>query len=108
MSRRMIARKASHKTIAIGGDNVAKLRDRIDHGEAGDKVDFPDPAAAPLGTDEEAAGTRSVTGIGNDNAPALPTARGTGSRKAGGSKVMTMLFLASAITAIALIVAISL
>jgi hypothetical protein len=32
------------------------LRRRIDHGELGDKVDFPDPAAAPLGTDDEAAG----------------------------------------------------
>jgi hypothetical protein len=33
-------------------------RRRIDAGETGDKVAFPDPAAAPLGTDEEAAGTR--------------------------------------------------
>lgn len=34
----------------------AKLRDEIDHGQARDKVSFPDPAAAPLGTDDEAAG----------------------------------------------------
>lgn len=34
-----------------------RLRSDIDHGQAGDKVDFPDPAAAPLGTDDEAAGT---------------------------------------------------
>ena len=33
------------------------LRDDIDSGRTGDKVAFPDPAAAPLGTDEEAAGT---------------------------------------------------
>lgn len=33
------------------------VRSRIDSGEAGDKVDFPDPAAAPLGTDAEAGGT---------------------------------------------------
>jgi hypothetical protein len=32
------------------------LRRRIDHGELGDKVNYPDPAAAPLGTDDEAAG----------------------------------------------------
>jgi hypothetical protein len=32
------------------------LRQRIDHGETRDKVDFPDPAAAPLGTDAEAGG----------------------------------------------------
>ncbi len=33
------------------------LRHRIDHGRSGDKKGFPDPAAAPLGTDDEAAGT---------------------------------------------------
>lgn len=33
---------------------AAKLRDDIDRGRAGDKVGFPDPAAAPLGTDAEA------------------------------------------------------
>ncbi|MBM3606589.1 MAG: hypothetical protein FJX25_18335 [Alphaproteobacteria bacterium] len=32
------------------------LRAGIDHGQAGDKVDFPDPAASPLGTDAEAGG----------------------------------------------------
>ena len=36
---------------------TSKLRDRIDRGDAGSKVDVLDPAAAPLGTDEEAAGT---------------------------------------------------
>lgn len=35
---------------------VDDLRRRIGRGEAADKVDFPDPAAAPLGTDAEAAG----------------------------------------------------
>lgn len=33
-----------------------EIRRAIDSGATGDKVDFPDPAAAPLGTDEEAAG----------------------------------------------------
>jgi hypothetical protein len=37
--------------------NVDELRADIDRGRTGDKVDAPDPAAAPLGTDEEAAGT---------------------------------------------------
>lgn len=32
------------------------LRHALDHGRGGDKVDFSDPAAAPLGTDDEAAG----------------------------------------------------
>lgn len=33
-----------------------QLRARIDSGSTGEKVGFPDPAAAPLGTDDEAAG----------------------------------------------------
>ena len=35
----------------------AKLKHDIDRGRGGNKVDSIDPAAAPLGTDEEAAGT---------------------------------------------------
>lgn len=34
-----------------------RLRHDIDSGRSGDKVPFIDPAAAPLGTDDEAAGT---------------------------------------------------
>jgi hypothetical protein len=41
----------------LKGNTTAQLRDDIDHGRTCDKVDAPDPAAAPLGTDEEAAGT---------------------------------------------------
>lgn len=33
-----------------------RLRKDIDKGKTGEKVDWPDPAAAPLGTDAEAAG----------------------------------------------------
>ncbi|WP_336096771.1 hypothetical protein [Roseovarius sp. CH_XMU1461] len=33
-----------------------RLRQEIDAGKAGDKQGFPDPAAAPLGTDAEAGG----------------------------------------------------
>ena len=33
-----------------------RLRIDIDRGRTGEKVDYPDPAAAPLGTDDEAAG----------------------------------------------------
>jgi hypothetical protein len=36
---------------------TAKLKHDIDRGRGGDKVDAVDPAVAPLGTDEEAAGT---------------------------------------------------
>lgn len=37
--------------------NVSRLKDDINTGRTGDKVPAFDPAAAPLGTDEEAAGT---------------------------------------------------
>lgn len=36
---------------------VDRLRSDIDEGRTGDKVRYPDPAAAPLGSDDEAAGT---------------------------------------------------
>lgn len=37
-------------------ENTSRQRHDIDSGKTGDKVDFPDPAAAPLGTDAEAGG----------------------------------------------------
>ena len=41
--------------------NVDQALDRIDRGQTGEKVDWPDPAASPLGTDAEAGG-HPVTG----------------------------------------------
>lgn len=38
-------------------ETADRLRQAIDNGRTGDKVAAPDPAAAPLGTDDEAAGT---------------------------------------------------
>lgn len=38
------------------GKTYAQLRDAIDRGQTGSKVPYPDPAAAPLGTDDEAGG----------------------------------------------------
>lgn len=43
--------------MATPGATPDQLRDDIDSGRTGDKVPGADPAAAPLGTDEEAAGT---------------------------------------------------
>ena len=37
--------------------NADMLRRDIDKGKAGDKTGFPDPSAAPLGTDAEAGGS---------------------------------------------------
>jgi len=39
---------------------AAELRDDIDHGLTGDKVAVEDPATAPLGTDDEAAGATAT------------------------------------------------
>lgn len=39
---------------------AAQLREDIDSGEAGDKAGFPDPSAAPLGTDAEAGGNAAT------------------------------------------------
>jgi len=38
-------------------DTIEQLRADINSGRTGDKVSAPDPAMAPLGTDDEAAGT---------------------------------------------------
>jgi hypothetical protein len=43
--------------MAAQGNTTARLRADIDRGRTGSKIDYPDPAAAPLGTDDEAAGT---------------------------------------------------
>jgi hypothetical protein len=41
----------------LNTSTISQLRDDIDAGRTGDKLEWPDPAAVPLGTDEEAAGT---------------------------------------------------
>jgi hypothetical protein len=38
------------------GGTTDELRVAIDSGRTADKIDWPDPATAPLGTDDEAAG----------------------------------------------------
>jgi hypothetical protein len=42
-------------------ETTEQLRIAIDQGTAGDKVDVTDPAAAPLGTDDEAGGSPNTT-----------------------------------------------
>jgi hypothetical protein len=37
-------------------EHATQLRDDIDHSRTGDKVNAPDPSAAPLGTDDESSG----------------------------------------------------
>lgn len=51
---------------------VEALRGDIDSGKTGDKVDFPDPAAVPLGADDEAGGH-------SPNRPEMASARAAAS-----------------------------
>ncbi len=46
--------------------NVTRLRRDIDAGRTGDKSPGMDPATAPLGTDDEAAGTRMDPRLAED------------------------------------------
>jgi hypothetical protein len=50
-------RRTPTERTPTGGAAADRLRHKIDEGGTQDKVDHPDPAAAPLGTDAEAAGT---------------------------------------------------
>jgi hypothetical protein len=48
----------AEEPVAAGerATTTSQLRAAIDAGQTRDKVNYPDPAAAPLGTDDEAAG----------------------------------------------------
>jgi len=47
----------------VTGSEAPRIRRDVDHGRTGEKVDWPDPAAAPLGTDEEAGSVGPAKGI---------------------------------------------
>ena len=53
----MINLTKARREGAPAESTAEQLKADIDSGRTGDKVNNPDPAAAPLGTDEEAAGT---------------------------------------------------
>jgi hypothetical protein len=84
--------------------NTDQLREQIDRGQTGDKVDFPDPAAAPLGTDDEAAGRPPVVDAIEPGPEHAKPAIEAGTRKPGaGGKVLALIVVVAAIAAIALI-----
>jgi hypothetical protein len=56
-------------------DTTYRLRHEIDSGQSGDKIGFPDPTSAPLGTDDEAAGTPAPPDAVRETA-AYETSRG--------------------------------
>ena len=56
-----------------------QLRNSIDSGHTGEKIGMPDPAAAPLGTDAEAAGaspTAAELKLEAQSAPSTPDLQG--------------------------------
>lgn len=54
-------------------DQGQRLKEVIDQGAGADKIAFPDPAAAALGTDDEAAGQTPTAGI---SSPGIRTPSG--------------------------------
>lgn len=62
MPRRPIHQPKRHQPERDRGTTVEQLRRDIDRGVTHDKVPGSDPAAAPLGADEEAAGTPPPSG----------------------------------------------
>jgi hypothetical protein len=76
-----------------GPPNADQLRKAIDEGRTGDKVAFPDPAAAPLGTDAEAAGA-PPSGGERRQALAAEVAAVPTSRQSAGALPLVLGFLA--------------
>lgn len=71
-------RLAETRNAAMNGKNFPPTADRIridiDRGLEGDKIPYPDPAVAPLGTDEEVAGappTQEERAMAAKNRPAV-------------------------------------
>lgn len=62
--------ESSRDTPTTPSAEANRMRADIDRGLTGDKVPATDPAAAPLGTDDEAAGTTPPHGISRD--PVVP------------------------------------
>lgn len=75
----------------------AHLRDAIDSGQTGGKISFGDPAAAPLGTDEEAAGTpvtsKDTARAMQDEIKRPPTQSSEQTRSPGGLPIMILVGL---------------
>ncbi|MHC9237566.1 hypothetical protein ACX9MO_18230 [Pseudooceanicola sp. 502str34] len=86
-----------------------QLRDEIDRGGTGDKVAFSDPAAAPLGTDDEAGGhppdpDQVRRAAAHETPRANPEDRKKGPAELQGSRLSPRLLVVAAVSGIALIV----
>ncbi|ANC90725.1 hypothetical protein A6A40_01740 [Azospirillum humicireducens] len=80
--------ESGRDTPAAPSAEANRMRAEIDRGSTGDKVPATDPAAAPLGTDDEAAGTTPPHGASRD--PVVPpNQRMPSGRKKGGDTLDT-------------------
>ena len=95
-------------TAPGGKKTVAQLRNDIDQGRTGDKIAWPDPAAVPLGVDEEAAGTPpSAAAVAQAHAEETSRSVSARRRRAGAEIFMTV-GIGLAICAILLLVLVAL
>jgi hypothetical protein len=104
----------SKKKPRSSAPNVSQLRDAIDRGRTGDKVSHSDPAAVPLGTDDESAGYPPTA---EQVRPAMARERGhgvasethgidtaTGHRRLAGPAVWMLLIFVVAVLAVLFLV----
>ena len=85
------------RDISAQPPTVDRLGVDISRGKSGDKVDFPDPAAAPLGTDAEAAGTPPTREERQMETDARPTTKPKREPIAGASMFFGLVILIIAI-----------
>jgi hypothetical protein len=83
-----------------------RLRADIDRGKGADKVDHPDPATVPLGTDDEAAGRppkpeRVRMARREEIQPGKDAERGTQFREGRGEQTWLILLMAAVVSAVA-------
>lgn len=90
---------SSARPLHADPPTAERLRRDIDSGETGEKVPYPDPAAAPLGADDEAGGAPPTALQRQMEASARPT---DGVKREGFGPVG---FYAAAIVAIGCVVA---
>lgn len=73
--------------------NPDQVRAATDAGRTGDKVSFPDPAAAPLGTDAEVGGSAGLVQLAP--AAASPRRRGNGALPVAAAVLMLAMLVAA-------------
>lgn len=98
--RRRDPRPDTHATGPAG----ERLRQATDTGRTGDKIPYEDPAAAPLGTDDEAAGQSPVAAPEPAAQPAPPAGHRKGHEHGRGGMIGLATAVAVGILVIGLVI----